>query len=150
MIVVAHGFVLQSERLRVPGSVTAGHREAGFASMLQEYLVLLIMLAVAAGLAGALLLLSALLGPRKPTPEKLRPYECGTIPLEDANKSTWVRFYLIAMLFILFDMEVIFLYPWAVVYRRLSVFGLGEMAAFIGVLVLGYVYAWRKGALEWD
>ena len=118
--------------------------------MLQSYLPVLILFVVAAGLAAAMLVLSALLGPRKPSPQKLLPYECGIIPVEDARKSVWVRFYLIAMLFILFDMEIVFMYPWAVVYRQLSLFGLAEMAVFVGILVVGYLYAWKKGALEWD
>jgi NADH-quinone oxidoreductase subunit A len=118
--------------------------------MLQSYLLILIMFVIAAALAGGILLFSSLLGPRNPTPEKMRPYECGIVPLEDARKSVWVRFYLVAVLFIIFDIEVIFLFPWAVVYRDLAMFGLAGMGVFVGVLALGYIYAWKKGALEWD
>ncbi|MGQ9523372.1 MAG: NADH-quinone oxidoreductase subunit A [Armatimonadota bacterium] len=118
--------------------------------MIQSYLPVFILFLVSGALAVAMLVLSALLGPRKPSSEKLMPYECGIIPVGDARKSVWVRFYLIAMLFILFDMEIVFMYPWAVVYRQLSWLGLAEMAVFIGILLVGYAYAWRKGALEWD
>jgi NADH-quinone oxidoreductase subunit A len=111
----------------------------------------------AVAFAGGSLLISFLLGPKRPTPEKLAPYECGIVPLEDARKSIFVRYYLVAMLFILFDMEIVFLIPWAVVFRQLTftgskvaLFGLIEMGIFLAILILGYVYAWRKGALEWD
>lgn len=114
------------------------------------YLPILLVIFVATLLAVGQVALSWVLGPKRPTPEKLVPYECGIIPTEDARKSVWVRFYLIAMLFILFDIETIFLYPWAVVYRKLALFGLVEMALFIGILLLGYAYAWKKGALDWD
>lgn len=118
--------------------------------MLTAWVPVLAILLAAVLFAGGSVVLSALLGPSKPTPQKLAPYECGIIPTSDARHSTWVRYYLIAMLFLLFDMEVVFLYPWAVVFRQLGLFGLGEMAVFVAVLIFGYAYAWKKGALEWD
>ena len=118
--------------------------------MLREYLPLLFLLAIATCVAGGLVLVSSFLGPKKPSPEKDAPYECGIIPGEDARKAVWVRFYLVAMLFILFDMETVFLYPWAVLYRRLGLFGLGEMATVLVILIVGYIYALQKGALQWD
>lgn len=118
--------------------------------MLREYLPLLFLLVIATCVAGGLVLASSFLGPKKPSPEKDAPYECGIIPGEDARKAVSVRFYLVAMLFILFDMETVFLYPWAVLYRRLGLFGLGEMATFLVILIVGYVYALKKGALQWD
>jgi NADH-quinone oxidoreductase subunit A len=81
--------------------------------------------------------------------EKLMPYECGVDPIGDARDRFSVRFYIVAMLFLIFDVETIFLFPWAVIYDRLALFGLAEMLMFIGILVVGYYYAWRKGALEW-
>jgi NADH-quinone oxidoreductase subunit A len=114
------------------------------------YLPVLILLLIAVGIAVGQVAISSVLGPKKPSPEKNAPYECGIIPAEDARKGVWVRFYLIGMLFILFDMETVFLYPWAVLYRRLGLFGLAEMAVFLAILLLGYAYAWKKGALTWD
>jgi len=117
---------------------------------MREYLPLLILLALSVIIAAGQTGLSALLGPKKPSPEKNASYECGIVPAEDARKAVWVRFYMIAMLFILFDMETVFLYPWAVLYRRLGLFGLVEMTTFLIILIVGYAYAWKKGALTWD
>lgn len=114
------------------------------------YLPLLILLVIAISVAVGQVAISSVLGPKKPSPEKNAPYECGIIPAEDARKGVWVRFYLIGMLFILFDMETVFLYPWAVIYRKLGMFGLVEMTVFLGILLFGYAYAWKKGALSWD
>lgn len=96
------------------------------------------------------LLLSYLVQPRYPEPEKLTTYECGSEPFSDARMPFPVRYYIFAMLFVIFDIEVIFLYPWAVVFKKIGVIGLIEMMIFIGLFVVAYVYAWRKGALEWD
>jgi NADH-quinone oxidoreductase subunit A len=115
-----------------------------------QYLPILVLLVVAIGIAVGQIAISAVLGPKKPSAEKNAPYECGIIPAEDARKSVWVRFYLIGMLFILFDMETVFLYPWAVLYRKLGLLGLIEMGTFLIILLIGYVYAWKKGALTWD
>jgi NADH-quinone oxidoreductase subunit A len=97
-----------------------------------------------------IVLLGIVLGPRKPTDRKLAPYESGVQPVGDAMQRLPVRFYLVATLFILFDIEVIFLFPFALVYRQLALFGLIEMGIFLLILLVGYVYIWQKGALEWD
>ena len=94
--------------------------------------------------------LSTLMGPSRPTHRKLDSYESGMVPIGPAVRRVPVRFYLIAVLFILFDVEVVFFLPWAVVARQLGLFALGEMAVFIAILLIGLVYAWRKGALEWE
>lgn len=96
------------------------------------------------------LLISYFVQPRYPEPEKLTTYECGSEPFSDARMPFPVRYYIFAMLFVIFDIEVIFLYPWAVVFKKIGVIGLVEMMIFIGLFVVAYVYAWRKGALEWD
>ncbi len=120
--------------------------------MLGEYLPVLIFLIVATGIGVALLVLGALLGPRRPGPdsEKLSPYECGFEAFEDARMRFDVRYYLVAILFIAFDLEIAFVFPWAVIFRQLGVVGLVEMGIFLGLLVLGFVYVWKKGALEWE
>ncbi|MDK2744274.1 MAG: NADH-quinone oxidoreductase subunit A [Nitrospira sp.] len=96
------------------------------------------------------LLISYFVQPRYPEPEKLSTYECGSEPFSDARMPFPVRYYIFAMLFVIFDIEVIFLYPWAVVFTKIGVIGLIEMLIFIGLFIVAYVYAWRKGALEWD
>jgi NADH-quinone oxidoreductase subunit A len=96
------------------------------------------------------LLVSYFVQPRYPEPEKLSTYECGSEPFSDARMPFPVRYYIFAMLFVIFDIEVIFLYPWAVVFTKIGMVGLVEMLIFIGLFVVAYVYAWRKGALEWD
>jgi len=96
------------------------------------------------------LLVSYFVQPRYPEPEKLSTYECGAEPFSDARMPFPVRYYIFAMLFVIFDIEVIFLYPWAVVFTKIGIVGLIEMLIFIGLFVVAYVYAWRKGALEWD
>ncbi len=118
--------------------------------MLMDYVPILILVGLAALFAGGSIVLSALLGPRRPTPEKLAPYECGVEPVGTARNPFSVKFYLVAMLFIIFDMEIVFLYPWAVVYRQLGVFGLVSMGTFLLVLLVGFFYVWKKGGLEWD
>jgi NADH-quinone oxidoreductase subunit A len=96
------------------------------------------------------LVVSSLLQPKYPEPEKLTVYECGSEPFSDARMPFPVRYYIFAMLFVIFDIEVIFLYPWAVVFTKIELIGLIEMLVFIGLFLVAYVYAWRKGALEWD
>ena len=91
-----------------------------------------------------------LLGPQRPTVEKLSPYECGFGAFEDARMQFDVRYYLIAILFIVFDLEIAFVFPWALVFRELGVFGLIEMGVFLALLVIGFIYVWKKGALEWE
>lgn len=118
--------------------------------MLINYLPILILLAISTLLAGLVIFLSSFLGPRRPTRRKLEPYESGMTPLGPAQRRMPVKFYLVAVMFILFDIEVIFFYPWAVVFRQLGWFGFIEMLIFVGILLIGYVYAWKKGALEWE
>ncbi|HET6385828.1 MAG TPA: NADH-quinone oxidoreductase subunit A [Armatimonadota bacterium] len=117
---------------------------------MEQWLPVLIIFGLAAAVAVGLSTASQWLGLKRPNADKLRPYECGVPPVGDANERHSVRFYLIGMLFILFDVEIIFLYPWAAVYRSLKLFGLIEMLIFIAILVLGYIYAWKKGALDWQ
>ena len=108
------------------------------------------MVIVAIGFAAGTLLGSYFLGRRVYDPAKMLPYECGITPTGSARDRFHTRFYLVAMLFIVFDIEIVFLYPWAVVFKQLGLFGLIEMAIFLLILVLGLVYVWGKGALEWD
>jgi NADH-quinone oxidoreductase subunit A len=96
------------------------------------------------------LVVSYLVQPKYPEPEKLSSYECGSEPFSDARMPFPVRYYIFAMLFVIFDIEVIFLYPWAVVFTKIELIGLIEMLVFIGLFLVAYIYAWRKGALEWD
>jgi len=118
--------------------------------MLMEYLPIFIFFIVAVGFALVTLFLSAIFGKRKMTPQKMIPYECGMDPIGEARKRFSVRFYIVAMLFIVFDIEAVFLFPWAVIFRDLKVFGLAEMGVFIAILLVGFVYVWKKGALEWE
>ena len=118
--------------------------------MLTDYLPILILLVISTLLAALVILLSSFLGPRRPTRRKLEPYESGMTPLGQARRRMPVKFYLVAVMFILFDIEVIFFYPWAVTFRQLGLFGFIEMLVFVGILLIGYVYAWKKGALEWE
>ena len=118
--------------------------------LLRDYLPIAILLGVSTGLAIVMVTLGQILGPRKDTPAKLMPYESGMIPIGTAVRRMPVRFYLIAVLFVLFDIEVIFLLPYAVVLRKLGLFGLIEMLVFVMILLVGYVYVWKKGALEWE
>ena len=115
-----------------------------------EYFFISVFAIVALVVIGALLALSTILGPRNPTPQKLLPYECGIIPTEEAKGRYPVRFATIAMLFIIFDIEVVFMYPWAVALDQLQLFGLIEMIVFIAILGVAYVYIWGRGGLEWD
>ncbi len=119
--------------------------------MLRDYLPILILLVVAGAFAVLSLMASALLRPKRPTPAKLAPYECGIEPERIPKGERFpVRFYVVAMLFIIFDIETIFLFPWAVTFRQLGLFGLVEMAVFIGLVFVAYVYVWQKGGLEWE
>jgi NADH-quinone oxidoreductase subunit A len=118
--------------------------------MLENYLPILIFAVVAGGLGVILMLLGFLLGPRKPDAEKSSPYECGFEAFEDSRMKFDVRYYLVAILFIIFDLEIAFLFPWAVSLDAIGGFGLLSMAVFLGVLIVGFAYEWKKGALEWD
>ena len=118
--------------------------------MLAEYLPILIFLAVAGGLGMVLLALGFLFGPRRPDPEKLSAYECGFEAFEDSRMKFDVRYYLVAILFIVFDLEIAFLFPWAVALGKIGHAGLLAMGVFLAILVVGFIYEWKKGALEWD
>ena len=122
--------------------------------MLEQYfpILLFIFVGIAVGVALPMLGggLSRLLGVHRPDPEKLSPYECGFEAFEDARMKFDVRYYLVAILFIIFDLEVSFLFPWAVAFKEVGVFGFWSMMVFLGVLTIGFIYEWKKGALEWD
>ncbi|MBK5282846.1 MAG: NADH-quinone oxidoreductase subunit A [Nitrospiraceae bacterium] len=117
---------------------------------LSRYFPILLFIIVVLVFSVATLVLSYLVQPKYPEPEKLTTYECGSEPFSDARMPFPVRYYIFAMLFVIFDIEVIFLYPWAVVFTKIEFIGLIEMLVFIGLFLVAYVYAWRKGALEWD
>ncbi len=120
--------------------------------MLQEYFPVMMFMGVAAAIGVLPVLLGMLLGPRRPDAEKNSPYECGFGAFEDARMKFDVRYYLVAILFILFDLEIAFLFPWAIMLKsgELGAFGFWTMMVFLGVLVVGFIYEWKKGALEWE
>src|SRR5213079_3095926 len=118
--------------------------------MLAEYFPVLLFILVGLGVGVAPMVLGKLLAPNKPDPEKLSPYECGFEAFEDARMKFDVRYYLIAILFILFDLEIAFLFPWAVVLPEIGRFGFWSMMIFLGILIIGFIYEWKKGALEWE
>ena len=118
--------------------------------MLRQYLPILIFMALATVIGIALFTIGWIAGPRRPDAEKLSPYECGFEAFEDSRMRFDVRYYLVAILFIVFDLEIAFLFPWAVALSKIGVFGLIAMAIFLGILVVGFIYEWKKGALEWD
>jgi NADH-quinone oxidoreductase subunit A len=118
--------------------------------MLLEYLAIAVLIVLASLVALIAIGLGELFGPKKKTERKSQPYESGMTPYGPGTRRMPVRFYLIAVLFILFDIEVVFFLPWAIVFRQLGLFGLIEMIVFIVILLVGYVYAWKKGALEWE
>ena len=118
--------------------------------MPNDYLPIAVLLVISTGLAFIVVGLGHLFGPRRPTKRKSAPYESGMRPIGPALRRMPVRFYLVAVLFILFDIEVIFFLPWAVAFRSLGVFGFIEMLVFIGILLVGYVWVWQRGAFEWE
>jgi NADH-quinone oxidoreductase subunit A len=118
--------------------------------LLLNYLPILIFLAIAFGLAGLIMLATYIIARQRPDTEKLSAYECGFEPFEDSRGRFDVRFYLVAILFIIFDLEVAFLFPWAVSLGNIGVFGFWSMMIFLGVLTIGFIYEWKKGALEWE
>ena len=118
--------------------------------LLREYLPILILLAVAVGLGLILILAAAVIAVRNPDPEKVSAYECGFNAFDDARMKFDVRFYLVSILFIIFDLEVAFLFPWAVAFQHVGPFGFWSMMLFLAVLTIGFAYEWRKGALEWE
>ncbi len=118
--------------------------------MLVEYIPIAILFVVASAIAVLVIVLGTILGPRRKSFRKQSPYESGMMPIGPGTRRMSIRYYLVAVLFILFDVEVIFFYPWAVNFRALGLFGFVEMLVFVGILLVGYVYIWKKGALEWD
>ena len=118
--------------------------------MLIDYLPIAILIILALGLAFFVIALGTSFGPRRPSKHKSQPYESGMTPIGPGTRRMSVRYYLVAVLFILFDVEVVFFLPWAVVFRKIGLFALVEMLVFIVILLVGYVYAWKKGALEWE
>lgn len=118
--------------------------------MLGNYLPVLVFLAVGIAVGVVMITLGFVLGTRRPDDEKLSPYECGFEAFEDARMKFDVRYYLVAILFIIFDLEIAFLFPWAVVLDKIGMVGLLAMIVFLGVLVVGFIYEWKKGALEWE
>jgi NADH-quinone oxidoreductase subunit A len=118
--------------------------------LLSEYLPILVFLAIAIGLAAAMVIASFVVGTQRPDSEKLSSYECGFEAFDDSRGQFDVRFYLVAILFIIFDLEVAFLFPWAISLGDIGLFGFWSMIVFLGVLTIGFVYEWKKGALEWE
>ncbi len=118
--------------------------------MVGSYAPILILLGISLLTAVGMIVLTHIVSVRRPTPAKLEPYESGMIPLGNTRERFSVKFYVIAILFIVFDIETIFLVPWGVLFRDLGIFGFVEMLIFMGVLLVGYIYIWKKGALEWD
>jgi NADH-quinone oxidoreductase subunit A len=132
------------------GKAAVFRRSSRLESLLSEYLPILIFLGIAIALATVIVIASLVVARQSPDSEKLSPYECGFEPFDDARSRFDVRFYLVAILFIIFDLEVAFLFPWAVTLGRIGMFGFWSMIAFLAVLTVGFVYEWRKGALEWE
>ena len=118
--------------------------------MLENYLPVLIFMVVGIAIGGIMITLGFVLAPNRPDSEKLSPYECGFEAFEDSRMKFDVRYYLVAILFIIFDLEIAFLFPWAIVLDKIGTFGFIAMAIFLGILVVGFIYEWKKGALEWE
>jgi NADH-quinone oxidoreductase subunit A len=118
--------------------------------MLQLYFPVLLFIIVGIAVGLVLLTVGSIVSPNRPDPEKLSPYECGFEAFEDARMKFDVRYYLIAILFILFDLEIAFLFPWAVVLPKIGLFGFWSMMIFLAILIVGFIYEWKKGALEWE
>jgi NADH-quinone oxidoreductase subunit A len=119
-------------------------------ALLSEYLPILIFLAVAVALSAVILIASYIVAPQRPDSRKLSAYECGFEPFSDARGKFDVRFYLVAILFIIFDLEVAFLFPWAISFGEIGAFGFWSMVVFLAILTVGFVYEWKKGGLEWE
>jgi len=118
--------------------------------MLENYLPVLIFIAIGIAIGLLPIVIGYFISPKRPDPAKLSPYECGFTPFEDTRMPFDVRYYLVAILFILFDLETAFLFPWAVVLRHIGWFGFASMMVFLGLLTVGFLYEWKKGALEWE
>jgi NADH-quinone oxidoreductase subunit A len=126
------------------------HGAAGLRQLMSEYIPVLVTFALAAVIVGVMVSINSFLGPRSHSRVKGESFECGNEPTGPAWVRFSIRFYIVAILFIIFDIEVVFLYPWAVIFRELGLFGFIEMLMFVGVLGVGFVYSWRKGAFEWS
>jgi NADH-quinone oxidoreductase subunit A len=136
-----------------PFCLSAGTRrtkDKAMDGLLLEYLPIVIFIGLAGAIATALLVIPFVIAPSKPDPEKLSAYECGFNAFSDARMKFDVRFYLVSILFIIFDLEVAFLFPWAITLGKIGVFGFWSMVVFLGVLTVGFIYEWKKGALEWE
>src|SRR6266849_769477 len=133
-----------------PLRLTSGRREVMMNALLQEYLPLAIFIGLSLAIGLALLVAPFIVAYRQPDPEKLSAYECGFNAFDDARMKFDVRFYLVAIIFIIFDLEVAFLFPWAITFGQLGAFGFWSMMVFLAVLTVGFIYEWKKGALEWD
>jgi NADH-quinone oxidoreductase subunit A len=117
---------------------------------MNEYIPVLIMLFLAAATAVGMLVATSLIGPKKKFADKMEPFECGESPIVSPKQRFSVKFYLVALFFVIFDIEAVFVYPWAVLFKDLGVFGFVEMMVFISILAIGLIYVWRRGALEWE
>ena len=117
---------------------------------LQDYLSIILFLIIALGLSVAFIVINFILSPKKPDPEKLSAYECGFEPFDDSRMEFDVRFYLVAILFIIFDLEIAFLFPWAISLGNIGLFGFCSMMIFLFILTVGFIYEWKKGALDWE
>ena len=120
------------------------------AEFLKDYLPIILFLIIALGLSLAFVAINYIAAPSKPDPEKLSAYECGFDAFDDSRMEFDVRFYLVAILFIIFDLEIAFLFPWAITLGKIGVFGFWSMMIFLGILTIGFIYEWKKGALEWE
>jgi NADH-quinone oxidoreductase subunit A len=138
------------QRGRFQENNVAGWEPHSVESLLREYLPILVFLGIAVALALVVVLASFVVARQSPDSEKLSPYECGFEPFSDARSKFDVRFYLVSILFIIFDLEVAFLFPWAISLGDLGLFGFWSMVVFLAVLTVGFVYEWKKGALEWE
>jgi NADH-quinone oxidoreductase subunit A len=140
---------------KVPGRANSGtaqglYAEVAMSALLLDYLPLVVFVAVSLVIGLVLLIAPFIIAYKQPDPEKLSAYECGFNAFDDARMKFDVRFYLVAILFIIFDLEVTFLFPWAVAFREIGLYGFWTMMVFLGVLTIGFIYEWKKGALEWD
>jgi NADH-quinone oxidoreductase subunit A len=117
---------------------------------MNEYIPVVIMILLAAATAVGMLVATTMIGPKKEFPDKMEPFECGESPIVSPKLRFSVKFYLVALFFVIFDIEAVFVYPWAVLFRELGVFGFVEMMIFISILAIGLIYVWRRGALEWE
>ena len=117
---------------------------------MSEYIAVILMLVLAGGVSAAIIVLSLLIGPKKQFDDKMEPFECGESPIASPKLRFSVKFYLVALFFVIFDIEAVFLYPWAVIFKDLGMFGFVEMMLFIVILAVGLLYVWRRGALEWE